>query len=234
MSIHCIVLAGGLGTRLMPITQHKPKPLVLYKGVPLISRIVNSLYPFCQSLTVVTKHMHEQFLDIPYSFRKCNLTYSDTDNMAAAFLEACKSVDEDYVVGISSDIVFAEDIVEKAFSRLSSDCVHVFLTKSDTQSYKKWYWEIDNERLLDIRIEENPTGYEKLFILFPKTILEEYTKGFEENMATSKKELQGHESFNSGWIYLLHKMLIADIEVRAVVLDGVIENINSIEDLKAI
>ena len=86
MAMHCIVLAGGLGTRLNPITKHKPKPLVLYKGIPLVSRIIQSMYPFCDNVTVVTKHMHEQFADLPYSFHKCQLSYSNTDNMAAAFL----------------------------------------------------------------------------------------------------------------------------------------------------
>jgi glucose-1-phosphate thymidylyltransferase len=39
----CLILASGFGTRLYPLTQHKAKALLEYKGKPLISHIVHRI-----------------------------------------------------------------------------------------------------------------------------------------------------------------------------------------------
>ncbi len=38
-----LIMAGGLGTRLRPLTENKPKPLLEIKGEPIISRIIKNL-----------------------------------------------------------------------------------------------------------------------------------------------------------------------------------------------
>lgn len=38
-----LIMAGGLGSRLRPLTENKPKPLLEIKGEPIISRIIKSL-----------------------------------------------------------------------------------------------------------------------------------------------------------------------------------------------
>ena len=37
-------MAGGLGTRLKPITNIIPKPLVPYRGIPIIEQILNNFF----------------------------------------------------------------------------------------------------------------------------------------------------------------------------------------------
>jgi glucose-1-phosphate thymidylyltransferase len=39
----CLILAGGFGTRLFPLTIHQAKALIEYKGKPLLSHIVDSV-----------------------------------------------------------------------------------------------------------------------------------------------------------------------------------------------
>ncbi len=41
--MRAIILAAGLGTRLMPLTESMPKALIPFKGVPLLERIIRNL-----------------------------------------------------------------------------------------------------------------------------------------------------------------------------------------------
>jgi len=43
MSVRAILLAGGLGTRLHPLTEHLPKPMIPVLGTPWLDRLVESL-----------------------------------------------------------------------------------------------------------------------------------------------------------------------------------------------
>ena len=42
-SMKCLILAGGFGTRLYPLTINKPKALLEYKGKPLLSHLVSKI-----------------------------------------------------------------------------------------------------------------------------------------------------------------------------------------------
>jgi aminoglycoside/choline kinase family phosphotransferase/dTDP-glucose pyrophosphorylase len=56
-----LVLAAGLGTRLLPYTHHTPKPLFTLAGVPLLARHVMQLEAAgCEAAVVNTHHLHAQ------------------------------------------------------------------------------------------------------------------------------------------------------------------------------
>lgn len=44
LKVPTIIMAGGLGTRLKPITNIIPKPLVPYRGIPIIEQILNNFF----------------------------------------------------------------------------------------------------------------------------------------------------------------------------------------------
>jgi MurNAc alpha-1-phosphate uridylyltransferase len=53
-----ILLAAGLGTRMMPLTQNTPKPLILVAGVPLLNRVVSNFSNEGATNFVVNAHYH--------------------------------------------------------------------------------------------------------------------------------------------------------------------------------
>lgn len=60
--MQCVILAAGKGTRLRPLTENTPKPLVKVSGKTLLDRIVESLPSAVDELVIVTGYLEEQII----------------------------------------------------------------------------------------------------------------------------------------------------------------------------
>lgn len=58
--MQCIILAAGKGTRLRPLTNQTPKPLIKVAGESLLDHIVRSLPSAVDELIIVTGYLGEQ------------------------------------------------------------------------------------------------------------------------------------------------------------------------------
>ena len=58
--MQCVILAAGKGTRLRPLTDDRPKPLVLVAGKPLLDHIVEGLPSAIDELIIVVGYLGEQ------------------------------------------------------------------------------------------------------------------------------------------------------------------------------
>ncbi len=58
--MQCVILAAGKGTRLRPLTDDTPKPLVLVAGKPLLQHIVEALPSAVGELIIVHGYLGEQ------------------------------------------------------------------------------------------------------------------------------------------------------------------------------
>jgi len=58
--MQCVILAAGKGTRLRPLTENTPKPLIQVAGQALLDRIVASLPSAVDELIIVTGYLEEQ------------------------------------------------------------------------------------------------------------------------------------------------------------------------------
>jgi MurNAc alpha-1-phosphate uridylyltransferase len=65
-----MVLAAGLGTRMRPLTNHVPKPLVKVRGKPLIDHVIDRLAQAGVELVVVNVHHHAALLKDHLAKRK--------------------------------------------------------------------------------------------------------------------------------------------------------------------
>ena len=72
--LSAVVMAAGEGTRLRPITEHWPKPVLPIDGKPVVVTLVHELAAAgCERIVVVTGHLAEQvealLAPLPYDIR---------------------------------------------------------------------------------------------------------------------------------------------------------------------
>jgi GTP:adenosylcobinamide-phosphate guanylyltransferase len=59
--LNAVIMAAGQGTRLRPVTEHWPKPVLPIDGRPVVATLVRDLaVAGCEHVTVVTGHLAEQ------------------------------------------------------------------------------------------------------------------------------------------------------------------------------
>lgn len=61
--MQCVILAAGKGTRLRPLTENTPKPLVKVAGKTLLDHIVETLPSAVKELIIVTGYLEDQIKD---------------------------------------------------------------------------------------------------------------------------------------------------------------------------
>ncbi len=104
-----IILAGGLGKRLRPLTTNRPKPLVPVVGKPMIVYAIDLLkYAGVKNLVVVVKYMGDKIRQ----FLSCNdfgvsIEIPDVDPLdtADALRKVADYVKTDYLVVSMADII---------------------------------------------------------------------------------------------------------------------------------
>jgi NDP-sugar pyrophosphorylase family protein len=115
-----MILAAGYGTRLLPLTEHKPKALIEIKGIPLIELVIEKLIKSGYNSIIINLHHHaeklKQFIRQNNNFG-IDIQFSDeTDQLldtGGGILKAKWFFDDDkpfliYNVDILSDIDLTE------------------------------------------------------------------------------------------------------------------------------
>ena len=110
--MQCVILAAGKGTRLRPLTETIPKPLVPVAGTPLLDHIVSALPSSVDELIIVTGYLGEkieQHCTDEYFGRKVTYVRQEEQLGTAHALWLCKHLLTDRFL-----FMFADDIHGKA------------------------------------------------------------------------------------------------------------------------
>lgn len=151
--MHAVILAGGLGSRLKPITDYVPKPLIPINNIPLIEWQIKQLKKFgINNFIICTGYKTDQienYLEqkanydskIHYSIEKSSL------GTGGAIKKAAKMIKEKSFLVINGDIITNID-VRKLYSRPNSIALVELRTKFGTV-------DIDGSKITDFR-EKKP------------------------------------------------------------------------------
>ena len=79
----CMILAAGYATRMYPLTENFPKPLLEVGGKPILDWLVDDLKPVAEQCIVITNHKYaEHFISELLSHRQI---YKDGMNIYRSF-----------------------------------------------------------------------------------------------------------------------------------------------------
>jgi mannose-1-phosphate guanylyltransferase len=135
-----VILAGGLGTRLRPITYKTPKPLVPLMGKPLVMHIIDSLPPRVDTVVLAVSYMKdvlEEYFRVNDCGRKVIL------------------VNETTPLGTGGAIKNVEEHLDDTFIVFNGDV----LTSIDIDSMVKYHREKGGVGTISLWQVENPTAF---------------------------------------------------------------------------
>jgi len=147
--MRAIILAAGIGSRLRPITDHKPKTMVEVNGCPMLGYILNALkYGGIKEVTICTGYkadVIEEYCRQKYSEMSItyilNPDYESTNNMYSLYL-ARKDIHGDFLL-MNADLVFDPIVIRKLINQQGT------LVAVDVGTY--------NEESMKLDIRENGT-----------------------------------------------------------------------------
>jgi len=120
--MQCVILAAGKGTRLRPLTNNIPKPLVLVAGKPLLDHIIDALPSAVDELIIVTGYLEDKikaYYGNEHFGRKITYVHQEEQKGTAHALWLCELLLKGrFLFMFADDIHGANDIARVAsFSR---------------------------------------------------------------------------------------------------------------------
>jgi len=159
-----IILAGGRGKRLRPITDKIPKPLIPINNMPLIERTIKYLKKYGINEIIISSgyksHKIESFLKKKKNFG-CKIIFSiETTPLGTggAIKKALKFVEEDSFLVLNGDVVTNIDL-RKILKKTNTIAANELKTKFGTMDIKNNKILKFNEKKDVVNIWMNPGIY---------------------------------------------------------------------------
>ena len=117
--MQCVILAAGKGTRLRPLTENCPKPLVMVAGRPLLDHIVERLPSSVDELIIVTGYLEEQIrahCGEEYMGRKVIYVHQEEQKGTGHALWLCKDLIKGRFLYMFADDIHGKEDLARAIS----------------------------------------------------------------------------------------------------------------------
>lgn len=228
-----IIMAAGFGSRLMPLTQNTPKPLIKVNGVPMIETIIDGLVSNeIMEIHIVVGHLKEQF----YQFKEEIVTkYSDIkiNIIENPYYDKCNNISSLYVaknyvsecVVIDGDQVLVNRDILNPNVNMSGYCSSEVFNGTD-----EWLQQIDEDGIVT---ECSRVGGEKGYQLHGVSFWsEEDGNKLQELLELEFKQKHNTEIYWDDIAMFVHKDKFC-LGIREISSNDIIE-IDSIDELKEI
>ena len=156
-----IILAAGKGTRLRPITNNIPKPLIEVNGVKMIESIIESLhYNGIYEIYVVVGYLKEKFKVIQNKYQDIiiieNPDYNCCNNISSLYV--ARNYIEDCFILDADQIIYNKEILNPNFEKSGYSC-------SKVKNYSnEWILHTENKNIVSCDRNGGTSGW-RLFSL---------------------------------------------------------------------
>lgn len=112
--IQVVILAGGRGERLRPLTDRRPKPLLHVCGMPILEWTLQAVSDFAHEVLIVVgykgekiwKHLGDEYKGIPLRY----IEQKELGGTAHALSQAQHALDNRFMVLMGDDLYAAQDL----------------------------------------------------------------------------------------------------------------------------
>jgi bifunctional UDP-N-acetylglucosamine pyrophosphorylase/glucosamine-1-phosphate N-acetyltransferase len=108
--MQCVIICAGKGTRMRPLTEHTPKPLIEVCGKPLLQHVVEALPDEVDELVLVVGYLQEQIREY------CGSTFL---GKTVVYIEQ-----ENFSGGTGDALICAKDVLKGKFMFMYADDIH--------------------------------------------------------------------------------------------------------------
>ncbi|MBI3273913.1 MAG: NTP transferase domain-containing protein [Candidatus Colwellbacteria bacterium] len=110
--MNCIILAGGLGTRLRPLTYTTPKTLLEIKGKPILQYTLEALPDEIKTVVIAVKHLGQKIkARFGKKFGKKKIIYVDLISLRGTMdaLKQCKKYVKGVTLVLNGDDIYGKE-----------------------------------------------------------------------------------------------------------------------------
>ena len=145
-----VILAAGEGTRMRPLTEKTPKPLLKVAGKPIIEHNIENIEDEVEEIIIIGCYLSEQLRE-RYSDRE-DITIVEQEEALGTADAALKARD---LVGDNTVIMNGDDIYGEALKNLS-DVGKAMLVAESEEPENYGVFELDGDKI--VGIEEKPSN----------------------------------------------------------------------------